>query len=129
MNLQNWIPKPGKFEVHRGPGCCFNAGNRAFPDASASFFRVHHYTGTLEEFLSRPGDGTRTASNFEIRNNYSISGQLDEVVGWLESFIHRVGPRRALYLTQELRDWAFQNDVKALELQNRTDVSADSPYL
>ena len=128
MHLNNWLPQPGKFEPHRGPGTCFNAGKRKRPHASASFFRVHHYTGSLEEFLSRPGDGTRTALNFETRNNYSVSGQVDEVFGWLESFIQRVGPRRARYLTQGLREWAFQNDVDAFELQNRTSTSADSPY-
>jgi hypothetical protein len=129
MNLQMWAAPPGKLEIHRGPAeSCFNAGKRRTPDPSASFFRVHHYTGSLEEFMSRPGDGSRTAWNFEKRNNYTMSGHTDEVVGWLESFIERVGPRRAHYLTQGLREWAFQNDVDAWKLYDPANISVDSPY-
>ena len=82
MNLQNWKTIHRRLEPHRGPGYCFNAHKRNVPDASLSFFRVNHYSGSLEELLSRSSDfGRRSVDLFMTRNEYNVSGQSEEVVG------------------------------------------------
>ena len=125
MNLQNWKTVGRRLTPHRGPGYCFNADKRSVPDASLSFFRVNHYSGSLEEFLSRSSDGKRSVDLFMKRNAYSVSGQSDEVVGWLKSFIQRVSPHRALYLTQGLRKWAFKNDAKLVDAHRGANTTSE----
>jgi hypothetical protein len=110
MNLQQWDGKY-RLEIHRGNSQCFNAKQRKTPEASLSFFRVHHYTGSLEEFSLKPPSQRRSIESFQFRNNFQISGHVNEVMGWLESFIRRVGPSRAHFLTQGLREWAYRADV------------------
>jgi hypothetical protein len=108
MNLQRWS---GRFllEVHRGNSHCFNAKRRNAPESALSFFRVHHYTGSLEEFTATK---RRTVESYQVRNKFLIFGHAMEVRGWLESFIRRVGPVRAHYLTQGLREWAYRSDYE-----------------
>jgi hypothetical protein len=112
LNLQNWRGNQ-RIDIHRGPASllCFNAKKRRRPEPSLSFFRIHHYTGSLEEFMSRPGDTRRTAAIFAERNEYHVAGNTNEVTVWLSSFIKQVGPKRALYLTEGLRKWATANDA------------------
>lgn len=123
LNLKNWNSKyfggRDMMDIHRGTQDCFNAKMRKRPDPSLSFFRVHHYTGYLHEFLSRPGDSRRTAEAFAERNDYNVTGNTNEVTAWLTSFVQQVGPQRALYLTQGLRQWAIDNDNAVLAERTR----------
>jgi hypothetical protein len=111
LNLKKWKGK-NRLGVHRGNLNCFNAKERAYPEPSLSFFRVHHYVGSFEEFMMKPSSHTQTLESFKARNKIQISGQVKEVTGWLRSFIRRVGASRANYLTQGLRSWAFRSDLE-----------------
>lgn len=93
----------------------------------SAVFRVHHYTGTPEEFLTRPG---RTVAQFRQRNsaNGMVDEELNESVGWLQSFVQRVGWERAFNATERLRQWAWLTDAEAyskhrFSVNNRTTSS------
>jgi len=88
---------------YRGSNLCKGG---PFVKAFDNVFRVHHYTGTAEVFLSRPG---REIHMFMERQP-EVVGKDDGVVGWLESFARRVGKDRAKQLTEGLRAWAFETD-------------------
>jgi len=87
---------------------CFGSSTSfKFAEPSRSFFRVHHHTGSLEDFLSRPGDLSRTVDNFQKRNSSVVKGESRDTFWWLVSFINRFGMANAMLLTQELREWAL----------------------
>ena len=71
---------------------------------SDSIFRVQHYTGSPEVFLSREG---RRADQFDERNSHDVRGETFEAVGWLKAFVRGVGKRKARELTEGLREWAI----------------------
>jgi hypothetical protein len=111
INVQEWQPTKWTLHMHVGNHRCFNAKRRTRPDASLSFFRIHHYAGTYEEFMSRPGDQhRRSTTSYRERSQQNVSDKVDQVAGWLLSFTRRVGHNRAYYLTQGLRKWAFETD-------------------
>ena len=99
--------------IHRSLGGCYQ-GEAANPDAAKSLFRLQHYTGSLEDFMSRPGDPHRSPAHFLGRNNFTWYGPLEETVPWLNYFVNRVGKERAHYLTVGLKSWAKQNDLEAI---------------
>lgn len=105
LNLQHWAGRR-PIKIHRANKRCFGYYN---VEPSLSFFRVHQYTGTLDEFLV-PTILTRTKGYFEARNrNHSAGGRVDDVSGWLISFIRRVGRYRAHNLTVKLQQLAIDN--------------------
>jgi len=109
--------------------------------------RVHHYTGSLEMFTSRPGDVHRTkkvcipgkrgciifhdddvffhvvlclpiGKEFLYRTDgVKYKWEDDTIRGWLQGFVDQVGKKRAWDLTQGLRNWAIANDKHAKERQ------------
>lgn len=87
----------------------------AFVSHFSNVLRVHHYTGTKEEYLIRRGPGLEF--QFEDRNN--VSGvrhdvdHADSIVGWLSTFANRVGVERAYDLTMGLRKWALADAARA----------------
>jgi len=112
LNIRYWNGDP--VTIHRGPegANCFNSEGY-FPDPSLALFRVNHYKGSLEEYLSRTMDTRRRA---EFHANVYPQLPTSQVVDtaalrWLPNFIARVGPRRALYLTQGLRAWSHEQFV------------------
>eukprot|EP00540_Astrosyne_radiata_P009728 CAMPEP_0116840616 /NCGR_PEP_ID=MMETSP0418-20121206/10461_1 /TAXON_ID=1158023 /ORGANISM="Astrosyne radiata, Strain 13vi08-1A" /LENGTH=766 /DNA_ID=CAMNT_0004470937 /DNA_START=167 /DNA_END=2464 /DNA_ORIENTATION=- len=76
-------------------------------------FRVHHYMGSLEMFISRPGDTHRSKKEYQRRTVGPYRWQDDTIRGWLQSFVDRVGKKRAWEFTQGLRKWAFADDRRA----------------
>jgi len=85
-----------------------------FPDYADMDLRIHHYTGSLELFLSRPGDSRRSKEDFEKRNS-NVFGSDSSLQGWLRVFVDHVGKKKALELTEHMRDWAFGEDARATE--------------
>lgn len=83
-----------------------------FVNTGNSLFRIHHYVGSPEVFLFRPGDTHRTMEEFQKRNSYPTVGTTDAMRGWLGSFIRRVGLDRALDVTTNLRQWAIETDAE-----------------
>jgi hypothetical protein len=69
-----------------------------------SLFRIHHYTGSKEQFTTRAG---RSKGLFEYRSNFTVSGESDEVRGWLQAFVDKVGQQKAFELTEGLRAVAY----------------------
>jgi len=86
-------------------------GSSPFPVWEQSLFRIHHYSGSLELFLSRPGDTRRGPENFHWRNNYTSFGASDELRPWIKLFCDQVGIPTAKMLTQDLKEWAFRSDA------------------
>jgi hypothetical protein len=86
----------------------------AFPDFSDSDLRVHHYTGSLDLFLSRPEDSRRSVQEFFSRNG-NITGHDDSVRGWLSTFVTLVGKDKAISLTKQLQRWAQKQDALLLQ--------------
>lgn len=110
LNLDQWAGRH-PIRIHRASKRCFGYGGM---EPSLSFFRVHQYTGTLDEFLV-PTIPTRTEAYFHARNeNYAAEGRVGNLVGWLQSFIHRVGRRRAYHLTVNLQQQAVKNLTAAV---------------
>jgi hypothetical protein len=97
-----------------------------FPDYADMDLRIHHYTGSLELFLSRPGDSRRCEEDFKKRNS-NVAGSDNTIQGWLHNFVYLVGKARALDLTEKLRNWAEVNDALATDLMNRSG-SKNYPY-
>jgi hypothetical protein len=83
-----------------------------FVNTGNSLFRIHHYVGSPEVFLFRPGDTHRTPEEFEKRNGFRTVGTTDATRGWLESFVNRVGAKKAMEVTIQLRQWGFDTDAK-----------------
>lgn len=100
----NHINNPHKIGLDQ----CYNGEvhTMSVPDASRSFFRVHHYTGSYEEFLARPGDPIRSTATFQQRNNYTVQGRADKMTIWISTFIESIGLEHALNLTQKMHRWA-----------------------
>ena len=69
-----------------------------------SLFRIHHYTGSEEQFTARAG---RSQGLFESRSNFTVSGESDEVRGWLQAFVDQVGQKKAFELTEGLLAVAY----------------------
>jgi hypothetical protein len=86
----------------------------AFPDFSDSDLRVHHYTGSLDLFLSRPEDSRRNVQEFLSRNG-NITGHDDTIRGWLSKFVSLVGKDEANSLTKQLQGWARKEDELSLQ--------------
>lgn len=76
--------------------------------------RIQHYTGSLEQFLSRAGDYNRNGKNYQLRQK-GVTGNLTDfsMIGWLHAFVDIVGKRKAVDLTEGLRSWALKNDIMA----------------
>lgn len=72
---------------------------------AAMSFRIHHYTGSLEEFL-RPGYDSRGAEAFNQRQSYNVAGEDDSMRWWLRRFVSLVGRERAAMLTEAVRSFA-----------------------
>jgi len=121
--LQNFVPGKPILDVSAAPTRMWDITNphrphnqcRGGPYAKhySAIFRVHHYTGTPDEFLTRPG---RTLSQFQQRNNANgviHEEELNESAGWLQSFVERVGWERAFNATERLRQWAWLTDAKS----------------
>jgi hypothetical protein len=111
LNVQVWEPGGKPLTTHRATESCFNAKIRNRAEPSLSFFQAHHYSGTYEEYLSRPGDGRKNNESYLSANNFTATGISNEMQWWLERFIKRVGHHRALFLTRGLRKAAFENDA------------------
>lgn len=89
----------------------------------SSIFRVHHYTGSLEAYLSRPGDLRRTKEAYMERNKWE--GEIvtnDEARVWLKKFVQKVGPIKARQLTQARKEQAFRDDTKANEQIRKSQI-------
>ena len=108
---------------------CNTAG--PFPRYEDSLFRFQHYTGSLEDFISRPGDAHRSTDQYNYRNNFTVAGKDESLQGWLEAFSRQVGLNKALQLTEEIRAWVYESEKewqsKIMEkkltiLQNGSDV-------
>mmetsp|Transcript_25703 Transcript_25703/g.32840 ORF Transcript_25703/g.32840 Transcript_25703/m.32840 type:complete len:153 (-) Transcript_25703:246-704(-) len=99
---------------HRLLGGTACTGHKSYAHNSLMSFRVHHYVGSLEAFR-RPGFDARGLQKFHERNRqYHV--ELDNVATlqksfWLADFVSQVGKKRALALTETLRQNA------ALEIQ------------
>lgn len=89
-----------------------------FPDYADMDLRINHYTGSLELFLSRPGDSRRSKEDFEKRNS-NVAGSDNTIQGWLHNFVDLVGRDRAMELTENLREWAAMSDAKATQEMGR----------
>eukprot|EP00562_Extubocellulus_spinifer_P008742 CAMPEP_0178512180 /NCGR_PEP_ID=MMETSP0696-20121128/22753_1 /TAXON_ID=265572 /ORGANISM="Extubocellulus spinifer, Strain CCMP396" /LENGTH=349 /DNA_ID=CAMNT_0020141993 /DNA_START=210 /DNA_END=1259 /DNA_ORIENTATION=+ len=64
-------------------------------------FRLQHYVGSLEVYMSRPNDHRRTLGKFQRTVQAFIpGGSNDDLRGWLSAFSKNVGLQRAIRLTQ-----------------------------
>jgi hypothetical protein len=101
---RNWVDNPHK--PYKKKLCSWNS----IWSRKDAIFRVNHYTGSLQAFLS--GRPDRTAEQFHARN--IIDGKEKyETVGWLDSFANQLGHKLAYDLTEGLRAWAFASDADA----------------
>lgn len=82
-----------------------------YANAGESLFRIHHYVGSPQVFVSRPGDTHRTLAEFKKRN-VRVAGCTDAYRGWLQAFVNRVGYDKAHAVTLGLRAWAFETDAE-----------------
>ncbi|CAB9517731.1 expressed unknown protein [Seminavis robusta] len=67
-------------------------------------FRVHHYSGSLDTFLSRP---SRTAQQWANKNDFHITGKDYSLTGWFHNFVQLVGEKIAYKLTVKTRQDAY----------------------
>ena len=84
-----------------------------YPNFADSIFRVHHYTGTEEDFMSKSGELKRSSrERFQQRISWRPGAEEgdDDTRGWLARFVELVGKRKAWFLTECLRAWAVEND-------------------
>jgi hypothetical protein len=98
-----------------------------FPDFSDSDLRVHHYTGSLELYLSRPEDSRRSVQEFLSRNG-NVTGSDDSVRGWLSAFVSLVGKENAFHLTEQLREWAIKEDKISQDMWKLQRENFHYPY-
>ena len=98
-----------------------------FPDYADMDLRIHHYTGSLEFFLSRPGDIRRSKEDFEKRNS-NAKGSDDTLRGWLGVFIELVGKDKALEATEHMREWAVKDDARANEEMEKEKENYRYPF-
>jgi len=112
----------------RLPKSCHHVMNEAcypalWPQLRESTLRIHHYTGSSEDFL-RIGDNFRGEKMFQDRNKLVDGTYYDNSVqSWLQAFLDLVGEKKALEVTEELRAWAIKNNEEvsaAVELGNFT---------
>jgi hypothetical protein len=101
-------------------GACYPT---LWPEFREATLRINHYTGSLEDFL-RIGSNFRGEDMFQNRNIF-VDGTYsdDSVRGWLQVFVDIVGEKKALEVTQQLRNWAIKNNEDtsaAVELGNFT---------
>lgn len=102
------------FQVHRVmTDKCSSA--TPHPPLYDALFRVHHYTPSLEVFLSRPNDWRRDKKDYEGRTNFEPAGSDDGIRGWLSSFSRSVGAEKALELTERAIEGAFTDDARIKE--------------
>jgi len=121
-----FLHKPGKsivdatrydgrgYEVHRVmmEKC---SSPTPYPSLFDALFRVHHYTPSLQVFLSRPNDSRRDEKDYALRTNFEPQGADDGVRGWLSAFVRSVGTDNALDLTERAIAKAFSEDAKIKE--------------
>ena len=101
----------------------------AFVDYADAILRVHHYTGSLELYLSRAEDARRSEEGFKSRNR-DVTGSLtdDTLRGWLKAFVDMVGNDKALEATARLRQWAIADDARASAEMEREKDNFRYPY-
>jgi hypothetical protein len=121
IGSQSKIPFPGKplIDVSKYDGkYLFKNPHRPFHDQCVGevvprtdvwALRVHHYSGTLETFTSRP---ERTQEQWEKKNNYIVAGEDGSLAGWLHEFVKLVGKDKAFELTQGARGAAYKESMK-----------------
>lgn len=116
----NVIGNPHRINLNE----CYGAEHgRRFADASKAFFRVHQHIGSVEDFLARPGDPSRSMETFWKRNATGALGwsyfvdsdrhQTQSMKWWLASFVNQFGVEMAMALTSDLRDWATKGNEAA----------------
>jgi hypothetical protein len=110
-------------------GECYGAEQGRFADPSKALFRVHHHLGSVSDFLSRPGDPSRSLKIFQKRNATGAKGwsssnnwhhdySTRSMHWWLISFFNRFGSDKAMALTTKLREQAIKEN--AYQARTRT---------
>lgn len=120
VNLGKSVVDASRYDG-RSPSSCHNVMNEdCYPSSQPKInqvpLRIHHYTGIVEDFL-RIGDVIfRDENVFKMRNS-RINGTYsdDSIRGWLQAFVDMVGEKTALELTEQLRDWAMDNNKNISE--------------
>jgi len=102
-------------------------GETPYPDYSDSLLRVHHYTGSQQLYLSRPGDSRRSVQEFLLRNE-NVTGYDNSLQSWLGAFVSRVGKEKALVVTERLRDWALIEDARSTSIWNSQKNNFPYPF-
>jgi hypothetical protein len=108
-NLQAFNVSPGS-RLPKASTChkVFETGCRGGPFAKyeMNFLRVHHYTGSLEDWLVR---GKEASGHHERQSSMgSDIIETDEATWWWPAFREQVGTEEAIRLTKGLREWAIQ---------------------
>jgi hypothetical protein len=78
-------------------------------------FRVHHYSGSLETFLSRP---ERNIAKWQHKNNFTSQQEEhpdNSMSEWLQEFVTLVGKGKAFELTQLAREAAYNESIDLKE--------------
>lgn len=118
LNLQRFNLTPGT-NLPRASNChkVYEAHCRGGPFAKydTNVLRVHHYTGSLEDWLTRG----KVAIGHHHRQVKNISTLIEshEATWWWPAFRQQVGTDKAMRLTKGLKKWAIDEYTEAFGLK------------